>query len=91
MTNSETSSAYSIEQLYLPQSKLNLLGLRAAIANDRTVRGIEADRDVYAQKEGGLRRFVEDAWRYVDQSPFVGRSLRRRFDSTDSRQRRPPF
>jgi hypothetical protein len=71
MTNSETSSGFSTEQLYRPQSRLDLLGLRAAIENDTVIRGIEADRGVYEQKNGGLRLFVEDAWRYVDPSPFI--------------------
>jgi len=55
MTNSETSSDSSTEQLSRLQSKLDLSSLRETIRNDSLTRGIDADREIYEQKDGGTR------------------------------------
>jgi hypothetical protein len=70
-TNCENSGDSLAGRPSLPQSKLSLSGLREAAEYDAIVRGIEADREVYETKAGGLRRFLEDAWRYFDPSPFT--------------------
>jgi hypothetical protein len=55
MTNSENLSDSSTEQLSHLQSKLDLSSLRETIRTDSLNRGIDADREIYEQKDGGTR------------------------------------